>query len=282
MYIYDPLSIIIKLCILSKKKLGTKISMKNYIIEINNISFYQGLIRFLNNDSINDIILLETPINTACLKYLNNEIYKLCPNIVNIFKYAQYGLNNLILLYDQIKYNNITKIILNLISIIENYILKLNNNISLKKNNSVSTFNNVIISNNTFKKNFSTPSFINNNNINKNLKKTIIRYSATGYFSFDQIDNKFDETNNTDDSDNIYDNNYYYNKLINDNLYNDYNNTYFIQISDQIWTLNNINIIIMMIDNYININTSIYEKIIELYMNNIDNYFIEQNINYSI
>lgn len=71
--ILDPLTIIIKLFIYAYKPVGTKISILNnkLIIQENNI--FQGTIRAFYNDSKNDINIIYFPIIYACKYYLSQE-----------------------------------------------------------------------------------------------------------------------------------------------------------------------------------------------------------------
>ena len=100
MNIFDPLSIIIKLGILSRKPKGTKISIKNYILIIQELSFYQGFIRYFNDDNKYDIVNIIYPIKLACDYYLNNN-YENIPNIKLLFRNAQNGISMLIKLYNK-------------------------------------------------------------------------------------------------------------------------------------------------------------------------------------
>ena len=68
--ILDPLSIIVKLFIYYYKPLGTKISIGNNRIYIQDSTYIQGLIRRYNGDSKNDINILLCPILYACITYL--------------------------------------------------------------------------------------------------------------------------------------------------------------------------------------------------------------------
>ena len=99
MKIFDPLSTIIKLGILSKKPLGTKLSIKNNTIDIQEVSYYQGIYRYFNNDIDDDIQFLIKPIDMACRQYLSIEYIKKYPNIKKLFFYAIDGINNLIEIY---------------------------------------------------------------------------------------------------------------------------------------------------------------------------------------
>ena len=71
--ILDPLSIIIKLFIYYYKPLGTKISIGNNRIYIQDSTYIQGLVRRYNGDSKNDINILLCPILYSCITYLKNE-----------------------------------------------------------------------------------------------------------------------------------------------------------------------------------------------------------------
>ena len=258
MNIYDPLSIIIKLGIFSKKKIGTKLSIKNYIIEIQEISYYQSLYRYLNNDNRYDIQLLGIPIDTACKKYLNNNYILLHPNIVNLFKFAQDGLINLIKLYNNKIINqyiqeiidNINKHILNLP--INSPIYRKKTMIYKQKYLEKNKFNDNI---KNLKNNRSLESLKTVENVKSNTNKTIIRYSTTGFFILND-DNENDIINNNN---------------VNNIIHNDKDNE--DDYNDIIWNNNNIKFIIILMDNYIN-NIDLITNIIELFMKNIDNIFI--------
>lgn len=71
--ILDPLSIIVKLFIYYYKPLGTKISIGNNRIYIQDSTYIQGLLRRYNGDSKNDINILLCPLLYACITYLKNE-----------------------------------------------------------------------------------------------------------------------------------------------------------------------------------------------------------------
>lgn len=172
MSIFDPLSVIIKLAILSKKPLGTKISVKNYIIIIQEKTFYQSYIRYINNDNKFDIENLINPIKIACDIYLKKNNKKIS-DIKILFRNAQNGLYKLIKLYNKypiiiycLKYANI---------IIEIYINKLiKSELSLNYNNNLSSINDKIL---TLKKSLSGNSLKNmdtsyNKKINNNLESS--------------------------------------------------------------------------------------------------------------
>jgi hypothetical protein len=70
--ILDPLSIIIKLYLYNSKPVGTKISVGNNKMDIQNSTYLQGVWRRYNGDSKNDINILVCPILYACIHYLNS------------------------------------------------------------------------------------------------------------------------------------------------------------------------------------------------------------------
>ena len=69
----DPLSIVIKLFIYAYKPIGTKISISNNRIYIQEIGVFQSTIRSLYRDSKNDINIIFLPIIYACKFYLAEE-----------------------------------------------------------------------------------------------------------------------------------------------------------------------------------------------------------------
>jgi hypothetical protein len=91
--ILDPLSIIIKLFLYYYKPIGTKISIGNNRIYIQDGTYIQGLFRRYNGDSKNDINILLCPILYSCMIYLKDssvrDIY------LPIFKVALQALTNM-------------------------------------------------------------------------------------------------------------------------------------------------------------------------------------------
>lgn len=67
----DPLSVIIKLFIYSYKPVGTKMSISNNKIIIQDNGPFQSTVRYLFGDSKNDINIIFFPIVFACKYYLN-------------------------------------------------------------------------------------------------------------------------------------------------------------------------------------------------------------------
>ena len=99
-YILDPLSVIIKLAILSKKKVGCKLCVYNNIVYIQEIGAFQSLVRYIYKNNKVDIQYLYNPIQLACIKYLCKEYVQNNPDIKNIFINAQKGIQNLIETYN--------------------------------------------------------------------------------------------------------------------------------------------------------------------------------------
>jgi len=97
-YILDPLSTIIKLCILSKKNIGCKISVYNNTVIIQETGIFQSLVRYWYNNNKIDIQYLYNPIELACNYFLNEKISNEKKNkyIKNLFIDAQKGLHQLI------------------------------------------------------------------------------------------------------------------------------------------------------------------------------------------
>lgn len=71
--ILDPLSVIIKLFICSYKPIGTKISINNNKIDIQEPGLFQGTVRVFFGDCKNDINIIIFPILYSCVKYLTGD-----------------------------------------------------------------------------------------------------------------------------------------------------------------------------------------------------------------
>jgi len=314
MNIFDPLSIIIKLGILSKKPIGTKISLKNYILQIQEPSYFLGFIRYFNDDNKNDIQYLINPIKIACSTYLNI-------NNKSLFVYAQVGLNKLINLYDKypiiintlkyayliidiyinnllrdkilLKYESNINILQNKINILKKSVSNSSSPKTLSRSSSInniklneksisrsSSINEDLNYNNNYFSRSSTISDIDNN-FNNETKSIVYRFSATGYFSLDseQNDNEKICDEIITNLNNFDDYNYLimkYNVLINNNNYD----KSLINDFNDLWNNNEINNINKLFDNYINSNFKMMENIIDKYMIDIDNKVIKIIMNY--
>jgi len=74
LYLLEPLSVIIKLAIISNKPIGTKLRMYNNIIYFQEPGPFQALCRYFLKSNKTDIQYLYNPIEIACKKYLLEEI----------------------------------------------------------------------------------------------------------------------------------------------------------------------------------------------------------------
>jgi hypothetical protein len=98
-YVLNPLTVIIKLSILSCKPIGTKIHIQNNIIYFQEPGIFQGITRYIYKSNKSQLQYLYDPIKLACQYYLTKEYIKKTPNIVNIFNSAKNGIENLIKTY---------------------------------------------------------------------------------------------------------------------------------------------------------------------------------------
>ena len=109
-FLLDPLSVIIKLAILSNKPIGTKILIKNNILYFQEPGIFQSLCRIIYQTNKTDLQYMYNPIQIACQTFLTKEFTKTTPRIKNLFICAQNGLKKLIETY---KMNSIICLTLN-------------------------------------------------------------------------------------------------------------------------------------------------------------------------
>jgi hypothetical protein len=95
LYILDPLSVIIKLAILSNKAIGTKIHIDKNVIYFQEPGPFQSICRIYYNDNKTDLQYIYNPIEIACKNYLTKQSIQQNPKIKDLFKCAQNGLNKL-------------------------------------------------------------------------------------------------------------------------------------------------------------------------------------------
>lgn len=137
LFILDPLSVIIKLAILSNKPIGTKLSIQNNIIYTQEPGPFQAICRYVFKNNKTDIQYLYNPIEIACQQYLTKHIIQQNPKIKDLFKCAQNGLLKLI---DTYKTSSVMRICLNYyLSLIDNH-LEEKNNTELFRKDSMTTF----------------------------------------------------------------------------------------------------------------------------------------------
>lgn len=95
-YILDPLSVIIKLAILSNKPVGTKLLIQNNVIYFQEPGPFQSICRMIYNTNKTDLQYLFNPLNIACLHFLSKTFSNKTPRIKKLFVCAQNGLKRLI------------------------------------------------------------------------------------------------------------------------------------------------------------------------------------------
>lgn len=94
-FLLDPLSVIIKLAILSNKPVGTKNLIKNNIIYFQEPGMFQSFCRIMYQTNKTDLQYMYNPIQIACQTFLTKEFVKNTPRIKNLFICAQNGLKKL-------------------------------------------------------------------------------------------------------------------------------------------------------------------------------------------
>jgi len=92
LFVLDPLSVIIKLAIVSNKPIGTKLRINNNVISLQEPGPFQAMCRYLLKSNKTDIQYLYNPIELACKHYLTKQSIQQNPKIKELFKCAQNGL----------------------------------------------------------------------------------------------------------------------------------------------------------------------------------------------
>lgn len=98
-YLLDPLSVIVKLAILSNKPVGTKILIQNNVIYFQEPGPFQALCRMIYKSNKTDLQYMYNPINIACLHFLSKTFVDKNQRIKNLFVCAQNGIKKLIETY---------------------------------------------------------------------------------------------------------------------------------------------------------------------------------------
>lgn len=130
--ILDPLSVILKLFVYNFKPEGTKISVANNRIILQDVGIFQGSVRKIFGDSKNDINIIFGPVVYSCLKYLSSDERE---KYLYIFEIVSASLNKLKLTYAG---NEIVYTIEQIKNVIDSFISKKDYDISLL----VSNYNN--------------------------------------------------------------------------------------------------------------------------------------------
>lgn len=98
-FILDPLSVIVKLAILSNKPVGTKLLIQNNIIYFQEPGPFQSLCRIVYKSNKTDLQFIYNPINSACLHFLSKKNGEKSPRLKNLFLCAQNGLKKIMETY---------------------------------------------------------------------------------------------------------------------------------------------------------------------------------------
>jgi hypothetical protein len=106
--ILDPLSVIVKLAILSNKPIGTKLLIQNNVIYFQEPGPFQSIARMVYKSNKTDLQYIFNPINVACLHFLSKQFSDKTPRIKNLFLCAQNGVKRLIETYKSCSIINIT------------------------------------------------------------------------------------------------------------------------------------------------------------------------------
>ena len=143
LYILDPLSVIIKLAIISNKPIGTKMRIDSNVIYLQEPGLFQALCRYILNSTKTDMQYLYNPIELACRHFLSKNAIQQNPKIKDLFKCALNGIHKLIETY---KTCSVMGICLKYYqSIIENHLEDLNNNNLFKKDELTALYTNEIL-----------------------------------------------------------------------------------------------------------------------------------------
>lgn len=98
-YILNPLTVIIKLAILSCKPIGTKIHIQQNVVFFQEPGMFQSLVRYIFSSNKSHLQHFYNPIKIACQIYLTTEFLKKTPTILNLFISAKNGIENLMKTY---------------------------------------------------------------------------------------------------------------------------------------------------------------------------------------
>lgn len=129
-FILDPLSVIVKLAILSNKPIGTKLQITSNNVYIQEPGIWQPICRYSFNTNKTDLQYLYNPIELACKTYLTEDYVKNYPNIPKLFECAQNGITKLSETY---KHCSMIRLCLNFYNaIITNHFEKLRQQIFLQ------------------------------------------------------------------------------------------------------------------------------------------------------
>jgi hypothetical protein len=99
LFILDPLSVIVKLAILSNKPVGTKLLIQNNVIYFQEPGPFQSISRMFYKTNKTYLQYIFNPLNIACLHFLSKSFVEKTPRMKQLFICAQNGLKKLIETY---------------------------------------------------------------------------------------------------------------------------------------------------------------------------------------
>ena len=108
LFILDPMSVIVKLAILSNKPIGTKLLIQNNVIYFQEPGPFQAFCRIFYKSNKTDLQYMYNPINIACLHFLSKDFVGKTTRIKQLFICAQKGLKNLMETYKNCSILNLT------------------------------------------------------------------------------------------------------------------------------------------------------------------------------
>jgi hypothetical protein len=94
-FVLDPLSVIVKLAIISNKPVGTKFRICDNMIQLQEPGIFQSIVRYYYSANKTEIQYLYNPISLACDHFLNVRYAEKTPAIKKLFKCALHGLDKL-------------------------------------------------------------------------------------------------------------------------------------------------------------------------------------------
>jgi hypothetical protein len=142
-FILDPLSVIIKLAIISNKPVGTKIMIQNNVIFFQEPGIFQAFCRYVLNTNKSDLQYMYNPIHAACQHFLKKEYIDATPRIKSLFKCAQLGIERLKETYKD--YSTICLSLNYFYIIINNFVEQIYNENIFCKDNMTILYNNEVI-----------------------------------------------------------------------------------------------------------------------------------------
>ena len=142
-FILDPLSVIIKLAIISNKLVGTKIMIQKNVIFFQEPGIFQSFCRYVLNTNKSDLQYMYNPIHVACQHFLQKDFVESTPRIKSLFKCAQLGIERLKETYKD--YSTVCLCLNYYYVIINNFVEQIYNDTIFCKDNMTILYNNEVI-----------------------------------------------------------------------------------------------------------------------------------------